>query len=129
MDHPELYLDTHVLVWLYAQGIDGFSRQTVTLLESAADLIVSPMVLLELEYLHEIDKITCPAPVIVSYLSEKTGLRVCSKPFHRVAVQALDMIWTRDPFDRLITAQAALDHSPLLTKDSIILRHYPQAVW
>jgi hypothetical protein len=29
----------------------------------------------------------------------------------------IDCIWTSDPFDRLITAQASLDHSPLLTKE------------
>ena len=39
------------------------------------------------------------------------------------------MKWTRDPFDRLITAQAALDDSPLLTKDDTIHTYYPEAVW
>ncbi len=126
---PELYLDTHVLVWLYAQGLQGFGRRTIDILESATTLLISPMVLLEIEYLHEIEKITRPSPVIVQYLSEKTGLSVCSKPFHRVAVQALEMKWTRDPFDRLITAQASLDQAPLLTKDRIIHQHYPHAVW
>ena len=39
------------------------------------------------------------------------------------------MKWTRDPFDRLITAQAAVDDSPLLTKDDTIHTYYPKAVW
>jgi len=37
--------------------------------------------------------------------------------------------WTRDPFDRVITAQAATDGSSLITKDEIILHHYENAVW
>lgn len=126
---PELYLDTHVLVWLYAQGLQGFSQRRVDFLESAATLLISPMALLEIEYLHEIEKITRPSSVLVQYLSEKIGLTVCSKPFHQVSVQALEMKWTRDPFDRLITAQASLDQTPLLTKDRIIHQHYPHAVW
>ncbi|MBS3780633.1 MAG: PIN domain-containing protein [Desulfovermiculus sp.] len=129
MDRPELYLDTHVLVWLYAQGLHGFNQQTIALLDSATYLLISPMVMLEIEYLHEVKKITRPSSVIVQYLAEKIDLTVCEKSFHQVAVQALEMIWTRDPFDRLITAQASLDHSPLLTKDRIIHQYYPHAVW
>jgi PIN domain nuclease of toxin-antitoxin system len=39
------------------------------------------------------------------------------------------MKWTRDPFDRLITAQAALGESTLLTKDDTIRTNYANAVW
>ena len=54
---------------------------------------------------------------------------VCSKPFAAVVRKAIGMKWTHDPFDRLITAQAALDESPLLTKDDTIHTYYPEAVW
>jgi PIN domain nuclease of toxin-antitoxin system len=38
------------------------------------------------------------------------------------------MKWTRDPFDRIIAAQAAVDATPLLTRDRIILSNYPHAI-
>jgi PIN domain nuclease of toxin-antitoxin system len=37
--------------------------------------------------------------------------------------------WTRDPFDRLITAQAASYNQVLLTKDETIRKHYANAIW
>jgi PIN domain nuclease of toxin-antitoxin system len=37
--------------------------------------------------------------------------------------------WTRDPFDRLITAQAAVGSDVLITKDATITANYPRAVW
>ena len=37
--------------------------------------------------------------------------------------------WTRDPFDRMIVAQAALREAPLLTKDRVLHEHYDRAVW
>ena len=37
--------------------------------------------------------------------------------------------WVRDPFDRLIVAQAIANEAPLVTKDEKIRRHYRRAVW
>ena len=43
---------------------------------------------------------------------------------------ALPIGWTRDPFDRIITAQAAANgKSRLITADEIIREHYEAAVW
>jgi PIN domain nuclease of toxin-antitoxin system len=37
--------------------------------------------------------------------------------------------WTRDPFDRIIVAQATLKHSPLITKDETLRKHYKHCIW
>jgi acetylornithine deacetylase/succinyl-diaminopimelate desuccinylase-like protein len=37
--------------------------------------------------------------------------------------------WTRDPFDRLIVANAMADGATLITADRVILRHFDQAIW
>jgi PIN domain nuclease of toxin-antitoxin system len=42
---------------------------------------------------------------------------------------ALSETWARDPFDRLIVANARARDAVLVTKDERILRHYPLAVW
>ncbi|MGZ8256497.1 MAG: type II toxin-antitoxin system VapC family toxin [Gallionella sp.] len=42
---------------------------------------------------------------------------------------ALLLNWTRDPFDRIIAAQAAHRKSPLLTADQNMLKHYAAAIW
>ncbi len=123
-----MYLDTHVVIWLYQKDEKRISRMARELIESR-DLLVSPMVLLELEYLFETGRIGAKAAEIHDYLHATIQIGVCSKPFAAVVRKAIGMKWTRDPFDRLITAQAALDESPLLTKDDTIHTYYPEAVW
>ena len=123
-----MYLDTHVVIWLYEKDEDRISRLARELIENS-DLRVSPMVLLELEYLFETGRITTKAAEIYDYLHDTIELDVCGKSFAAVARKSLGMKWTRDPFDRLITAQAAIDDSPLLTKDDTIHTYYPEAVW
>jgi len=45
------------------------------------------------------------------------------------AKEAIERDWTRDPFDRLIAAQAALARARLLTRDDLLRRHFPSAFW
>ena len=123
-----MYLDTHVVIWLYQKDEERISRLARELIESR-DLLVSPMVLLELEYLFETGKTKADAAEIYDYLHDTIQIDVCSKPFGAVVKKAIGMKWTRDPFDRLITAQAALGESILLTKDDTIRTNYANAVW
>ena len=123
-----MYLDTHVVIWLYQKDEERISSLARELIESR-DLLVSPMVLLELEYLFETGKTKADAAEIYDYLHDTIQIDVCSKPFGAVVKKAIGMKWTRDQFDRLITAQAALGESTLLTKDDTIRTNYANAVW
>jgi PIN domain nuclease of toxin-antitoxin system len=123
-----IYLDTHVVVWLYAGLTDKFSDSARELINEQ-DLYISPMVRLELQYLFEIQRVTKDAQAIVNDLSTRIGLQVCSKPFNDVVAQSLAASWTRDPFDRLIVAHAALNDNLLLSKDQNVLENYSRAKW
>ncbi len=123
-----IYLDTHVVVWLYAGIQDRFSPKTAALLANE-DLYVSPIVMLELQYLHETGRTAEPGDRVVQDLARRVGLQICERPFPTVAAAALRHKWTRDPFDRLIVAQAEMQRNKLLTKDQTIRKHYRQAVW
>ena len=124
-----IYLDTHVVLWLYALRGEGLSRRACQLIEESVTVLISPMVLLELVYLYEIDRLKVESDQIYRYLQQKIRLKVCTKPFFDVIQLASKQSWTRDPFDRIITAQAAIDHKPLVTKDIMIRRHYSKAIW
>ena len=124
-----IYLDTHVVVWLYASGGERLSSTARERIEAVDRLLISPMVSLELTYLYEIDRIAVSAARIVAYLAARVGLRMSDRPFAEVASVASRQSWTRDPFDRIIVAQAALDEAQLLTKDRTIHEHYHGAVW
>ena len=123
-----IYLDTHVVVWLYAGLTSKLSQLTHDLINEN-EIFISPVVRLELQYLFEIQRVTLPADGIVSDLSNRIGLQVCQKSFHSIVNQAILLNWTRDPFDRLIVANASLDNNILLSKDENILTHYVQARW
>jgi PIN domain nuclease of toxin-antitoxin system len=123
-----IYLDSHVLLWLHAGLVARFTARGRRLLEQN-DLLISPCVKLELQYLYEIGRITVPANRIVDDLGAQIGLCICDLPFDVVVNRALALDWTRDPFDRLISAQALCRGLPLLTKDKSIRRPVKLAVW
>ena len=123
-----IYLDTHVVVWLYAGRTDLFGAQGLEDMRQN-DLVISPMVRLELEYLREIKRLKARSQKILDELGQAIGLKVSDVLLGRVVVTALDQSWTRDPFDRLIVGHAAVDQARLLTKDSTILEHYRHAYW
>lgn len=87
------------------------------------------MVLLELQLLFEIGRAKDPALKVADSLARDLGVEVCDQSFHSVAASAMEIKWTRDPFDRLIVAHASANDAPLITKDEKIRRHYKRAVW
>jgi len=79
--------------------------------------------------LFELRRIAADATTILARLSEQIGLTVCETPFVHVVDAARTFAWTRDPFDRLIVANAMADGAPLLTADETILANFKDAVW
>ena len=123
------YLDSHVVVWMYAYGAEKLSERALKLIQDSQYVLISPMVLLELEFLQEIGRIAVLPQTIYGYLAERVALEVCGKDFREVVRNAMHQTWTRDPFDRIITAHAALENNILITKDRHILDHYAHATW
>lgn len=123
-----IYLDTHVVVWLYAGYTNKFSELAKELINEH-EIYISPIVRLEMRYLYEISRVSEDSSAIVTDLSSRIGLKVCDKNFETIVNQALNLSWTRDPFDRIIAANASLNDNILITKDQTMLAHYPHARW
>ena len=123
-----IYLDTHVVVWLYAGEHSRLARTARRLIEMEP-LLISPVLLLELALLEETGRIRARAQTIFAELQESVALSICDLPFAEVSITALQQKWTRDPFDRLIVAQAFARGARLITKDRFIRRHFKDAVW
>jgi PIN domain nuclease of toxin-antitoxin system len=117
-----------VVVWLYAGHIEKLGEQARELINEN-DLYISAIVRLELQYLYEIQRVTAEANEILTDLSDRVGLKICDKRFHAIVSGALELSWTRDPFDRIIVANAALDSNILITRDQSILENYENARW
>lgn len=120
-----VYVDTQAALWI-RRGKDWLSKRAVEIIERG-DLMVSPMVLFELQVIREIGRIQDSRDELMDYLRTSMGAVVCDLPWETVVRAAAAEQWTRDPFDRLIVANARARQSPLLTADRAILRNYADA--
>jgi PIN domain nuclease of toxin-antitoxin system len=123
-----IYLDTHVAEPLTRGKFGLLSKDASRLLNRDRDIRISPMVVVELQYLFEIGRLSGRASEIVLHLRSSLGVTVCDRPFAEVALQASAESWTRDVFDRIIVAQARLAKAPLITRDGEMLAHYNKAL-
>lgn len=122
------FLDTNIVIWLFQGETEKLSDRVANLIENN-DLLVSPLVKLELEYLNEIKKIKIKSEKILKDLYDLIGVQVHNIPLTVLTEQAIAEKWTGDPFDRLIVSHARCEDAFLLTKDKIILKNYEKAVW
>jgi len=123
-----VFLDTHIVLWLYFNLVKKLSKRSIELIETT-DLVISPMVCLELEYLYEKKKLKTKQHKIISELNKQVGLKVVDIPYRDLMDEVISVKWTRDAFDRMIVGHAQYFNSPLITKDRKIQKNYPKAVW
>jgi PIN domain nuclease of toxin-antitoxin system len=125
---PPIRLDTHVAVWLYTGEVERFSQAAIDAIEASSP-VVSPMVQLELTYLHEIGRLTVDGAEIIGDLRDRVGLTISDVPLLAIVHAAASVSWTRDPFDRMIVADAIAASSVLLTKDATIAANFDRTIW
>ncbi|NJN82622.1 MAG: type II toxin-antitoxin system VapC family toxin [Caldilineaceae bacterium] len=123
-----IYLDTHVVVWYYVGDAQRFSQPLQTLMNQH-DWVISPIVRLELQYLHEIERINPTAESIIDSMAQRVGLTICAKPFNDIISAANQLTWARDLFDRILVAYASLNNDILVTSDQALHSRYPYARW
>jgi len=70
-----------------------------------------------------------PPQTIVDELTPKLELALTDPPAALVCQAALGLRWTRDPFDRFLSAQALATAAPLVTKDRTSREHVSLAWW
>ena len=124
-----IYLDTHIVCWLYEGRTDLLSPSAAAAIDAGL-LLISPMTVLELHYLYEIGRILVEPEIILSALAEEIGLQISEFPFAAIVQEARKLSWTRDPFDRLIAAEVMLlPNARLITRDRTIRANCLQTVW
>ena len=123
-----IYLDTHVVIWLYDDTDKKFSNLVKDEMRNN-DLFISQMVRLEMQYLYEIGRIKTSSEIILNSLGKSIGLTIAQTDSGLIFDSAIKIDWTRDVFDRLIVAQAMADKAGLITKDSHILKYYDKSIW
>ena len=123
-----IHLDTHVALWLQggeAQRLTSLGRR---LLEEE-DVVLSPLVLVEVSLLAERGRVATSADDVLAGLAGRLDARTSTAALTDVCLRAHLTPWTRDPFDRLLLANARADGARLLTKDRVLREHAEDAVW
>lgn len=123
-----VFLDTHVVIWLYDGLRDRLTQKVVKILNKN-NLYISPIVNLEIKYLFEVKKIKVTPELVLASLSHSIGVKSSNPNLQNIIDIAIDLDWTRDLFDRMIVAEAYLNNAYLISKDNKIRKHYPLAVW
>ena len=121
-------IDTCVAIWLYEGKKEMLSPPVIELIENQPCQF-SPMVRLELQYMFEIGRNGSNAATVADIMRSQFGIEEAHTDFSLVVQAATTINWTRDPFDRLIAAQAICDNAVLATKDRTIRQHCPNALW
>lgn len=115
-----LILDTHFLIWL----VLGSSRVAeFPWLGKHRPWGVSPVALLEIQFLSEVGRVRVRKPEFVEALSGDDRFVIDDPPMAQVFGNALSLDWTRDPFDRLLAAHSLTRRVPLCSVDETIQRH------
>jgi PIN domain nuclease of toxin-antitoxin system len=112
-----ILLDTHALVWIQ----DGHKRVR-PLIRWAGKLYVSPITIFELQLLTEVGRLDWEHGRMSEIQSDPRWI-VDDPPAVPWFQAALDLAWTRDPFDRLLAAHALYRGFRLATADDVLLTH------
>lgn len=122
-------MNTQVAIWLAEANLKKLSHRALSHIEKA-EILISPMVVLEFGYLYGIERVTRTPPQIVYKLTTELQATVCDYPLPIIIEIAVGETWTHDPFDRLIVAHAkASGRAGLISRDEAIAANYPHTIW
>jgi PIN domain nuclease of toxin-antitoxin system len=122
------FLDTHAVIFLWEGRTEVFGAGSREILEQS-QLLISPLVRLEMGFLKEVGKLKAEPDQILGSLTSDYGAVLTDDSLEALVPLAMPLSWTRDPFDRLLVATALLHQAPLVTRDARIHEHFPGAVW
>ena len=114
-------LDTHALVWALSAP-ERLPDTARTLIESPfTEVLVSAASAWELATKTRVRKFREAEPIVAQYLSVVQTLGATHLPVGpEHALRAGGLRWDhRDPFDRMLAAQALLEHATLLSRDGV----------
>jgi PIN domain nuclease of toxin-antitoxin system len=123
-----LLLDTHIFIW-WNGNLSLLSAQTRSLCEDKANtLVLSLASIWEMQIKYQLGKLSFNQPLseIIESQQRTNGIELLPiSPEHIYALQNLPL-HHKDPFDRLLIAQANAEGIHLITADSVFQQYEVQ---
>ena len=110
-------LDTHFLVWIV---LNTKRLRQFPWLALYRPWGVSPVSLLEIQFLSEVGKLSVNNPGFTQTVMRDPRFVVDDIGIMALNSHAQVLSWTRDPFDRLLVAHSSARRVPLCTTDQLI---------
>jgi len=127
----KLLLDTQCWLWMQASP-ERFSSGARTLVDDPDNvLLLSPVSAWEISTKYALGRLTLPVPPAEYVPSRMKSSGVDALPLqHSHALQVATLPWHhRDPFDRLLIAQAQVEGLPILSADRNLAAYDVQVHW
>ncbi|KYG06060.1 type II toxin-antitoxin system VapC family toxin [Sorangium sp. So ce296] len=126
-----LLLDTHCWLWLVADP-ERIRRDVVEMLVAeGADVYISAATAWEIVIKHALGKLSLPIPPAEYIPSRMAALGHLSLPIeqrHTLQVAGLPP-HHKDPFDRILVAQAQVEDIQLVTADRLMAPYDVRVIW
>jgi PIN domain nuclease of toxin-antitoxin system len=125
---PAVLLDTNAALWMVASSRRLSPRALETIVESGSRLLVSAASLWEVAIKRSLGKLSAPLDLSrrLAALGHVELLPI--SPLHAEGVAALP--WHhRDPFDRLLIAQALAERLAIVSSDAALAQYGVEVVW
>ena len=124
MDQKNNYLlDTNVLLW-WLHKHERLPSEIVGLINNPQfNVSVSVVSVWEIIIKMQAGKLTLPSNINIPHLLQQSGLELLSVRIEHVMAIAVLPMYHRDPFDRLLIAQARIEHMTLISSDSKMKRY------
>jgi PIN domain nuclease of toxin-antitoxin system len=124
-----LLLDTHAFLWWIADDERLSSRAAALIADGSNEVLVSAASAWEIVVKSALGRVEVPTPVdrfLTAQLKANAFVPLPIQMRHALGLAALPDVH-RDPFDRILVAQAVAEDLTLVSRDAMLQR-YPVAV-
>ncbi len=123
-------LDTHAFLW-FVTGNSRLSRRAMAFMQdSSNELFISAASVWEMAIKSSLKRLILPLP-LKEYMAEKiqSGFRIMAMEWEYIVMVENLPFHHRNPFDRLIIAQAIAENVPVITADPVFKAYGVKLIW
>jgi len=124
-------LDTHTFIWFNGES-SRLSERVATICSDPSNVLLLSLVSVwEMQIKLGLGKLMLPASLIeiITTQQSKNGLQLLPIELSHILELASLPIYHKDPFDRLLIAQAKLEAVPFLSDDLQIAKYPISVIW